>query len=129
MNTMYRCALAALALAAAWPLAAQPLSRNFPAAALRGTLLLQQPPQALLNNAPARLSPGAQIRDTHNLLVLSGALVNQPVLVHYIQDPDGLISRVWILTAAERAKQPWPVTADEQRSWVFDPLAQTWSKR
>ncbi|EHR73158.1 hypothetical protein BurJ1DRAFT_4365 [Burkholderiales bacterium JOSHI_001] len=125
---MLRCVLASMALAAAVPVAAQSVNRNFPATALRGELVLQQPPEALLNGVPARLSPGARIRGTNNLLVMSGAIVGQPYLVHYTLDDQGLVHLVWILSDAELAKKPWPVTLQQQKTWVFDPVGQTWSK-
>ena len=125
---MLRCVLALLALALALPATAQSVNRNFPATALRGELVLQQPPEALLNGVPARLSPGARIRGTNNLLVMSGAIVGQPYLVHYTLDDQGLVHLVWILSDAELANKPWPVTLQQQKTWVFDPVGQTWSK-
>jgi hypothetical protein len=125
---MLRCVLATLALATALPAAAQSVNRSFPANALRGELVMQQPPEALLNGVPARLSPGVKIRGTNNLLVMSGAIVGQPYLVHYTLDNAGLVHLVWILSDAELAKKPWPVTLQQQKTWVFDPVGQTWSK-
>ena len=125
---MLRCALAALVGLAAGSAAAQSVQRNFPATALRGELVVQQPPEALLNGVPARLSPGARIRGTNNLLVMSGAIAGQAYLVHYTLDDQGLVHQVWILSDAELAKKPWPVTLLQQKTWVFDPVGQTWSK-
>jgi hypothetical protein len=125
---MLRCVLASLALAVALPASAQSVTRNFPATALRGELVLQQPPEALLNGVPARLSPGARIRGTNNLLVMSGAIVGQPYLVHYTLDDQGQVHLVWLLSDTEAANKPWPVTLQQQKSWVFDPVGQTWSK-
>jgi hypothetical protein len=71
------------------------------AKALRGVLVVTQPPEILLNDQPARLSPGARIRGRNNLLVLSGALVGQPLQVRYLLDTSGLVHEVWILTDAE----------------------------
>ena len=51
-------ALLAMTLAAALPAAAQ-TPRPFPVNALRGDLLITQPPEVLINGRPARLSPGA----------------------------------------------------------------------
>lgn len=82
-----------------------PISAN----AQRGILRVVQPPEALLNGQPARLAPGARIRDRSNLLVVSGALLNQDVLVRYTVDTMGLIHEVWVLTDAEAA-QPAPAT-------------------
>lgn len=130
---MHRCAFlppalltAALLLAAA-PVAAQ-MQRPFPAHALRGELRITQPPEALLNGRAARLAPGARIRDQRNLGVLSGTLVGQTLLVHYTLDTQGLVHEVWVLTPAERARQPWPTTAAQAQAWTFNPAAQTWSR-
>ena len=120
-------ALFALTLAAALPAAAQ-TSRPFPANALRGELLITQPPEVLLNGRPARLSPGARIRDTQNMLQMSGALVGLPLRVHYTLEPSGGVHNVWILTPDEAARKPWPSTPEDAQRWVFNPAAQTWSK-
>ena len=119
--------LIALALAAALPAAAQ-TSRPFPANALRGDLLITQPPEVLLNGRPARLSPGARIRDPQNMLQMSGTLVGQRLRVHYTVEPSGGVHNVWILTPDEAARKPWPGTPEDAQRWVFNPAAQTWSK-
>jgi hypothetical protein len=128
---MFRCAmLAATALSVglgAAPAAAQ-VPRPFPASALRGELVVLQPPEVALNGRAARLAPGARIRGDNNLLQLSGALVNQRHTVNYTVDPSGLLLDVWILTPAERARQPWPTTPEQAAAWTFDPSAQFWSR-
>ena len=129
---MPRCALpAALAAAVALSIpftAAAQLQRPFPRDALRGEINFVAPPDVLLNGKPARLSPGARIVDAQNLLQLSGALVGQRLVVNYTRDAAGQPHQVWILTAAERAKQPWPATDEQARTWFFDPAAQVWSR-
>ena len=128
---MQRCAFVALAavlaLATTLPASAQ-VRRNFPAAALRGEMVMLQPPDLLLNGQPARLAPGARIRDGQNMLVLSGALVNTRLVVHYTVEAHGLLLDVWVLNPAELANQPWPRNAREAAIWSFDPVGQTWSK-
>jgi hypothetical protein len=130
MNTMIRCVsvlLTTFVLAGhAW--AQNVVQRGFPATALRGEISFGQPPEVLLNGQPARLSPAARIRGTNNLLVISGALMGQKAVVNYVIDPLGLVQDVWILTDAERAKQPWPTKAADARAWSFDPVAQIWTK-
>jgi hypothetical protein len=84
---------------------AQTQQRQFPAAARRGALQVTQPPEVLINGTPARLSPGARIRGSNNLLVMSASLVGMTVLVNYLRDTQGLIHEVWILSAAE-AQEP-----------------------
>ena len=128
---MPRCVLLAAALTAALALAlpaAAQVQRNFPATALRGTLEVTQPPEVLLNGAPARLAPGARIRGTDNLLQMSGRLLGQRYVVDYTLDIGGLVMDVWLLTPQEAARQPWPTTPAQAAAWRFDPLAQTWSR-
>jgi hypothetical protein len=129
---MPRCAL--LVIAATWLLLIQSASvqaqtqRSFPAQALRGELRITQPPEALMNGQAVRLAPGARIRDTRNMLAMSGALAGQPMVVNYTLDTLGLVLDVWVLNEIERARQPWPSTPAQSKSWVFDPSAQTWSR-
>ena len=97
-------ALAGLALAAAampWAASAQNLLRQFPAAALRGTLEVTAPPEVLINGQPARLSPGARIKNTNNALVMSASLVGNRLVVNYLRDPQGLVHEVWLLSPTE----------------------------
>jgi hypothetical protein len=90
---------------------AQMAPRTFPPKALRGTLVVAQPPDILLDGQPARLSPGSRIRGANNMLVLSGNLVNQQLTVNYTVEPNGLVHDVWILTDAETAEKR-PTAAD-----------------
>jgi hypothetical protein len=118
---------AVLALAAV-PAAAQ-APRVFPATALRGELVVEQGPQVRLNGQPARLAPGARIRDERNLVQLSNALAGQKLPVHYTLDTSGGLLDVWVLTPAELARRPWPTTVAQARAWRFDPSNQTWTPR
>ena len=125
---MLRCVLLIAALVALPLTAAAQLQRNFPATALRGELQLMQPPDALLNGRAARLAPGARIRSADNLLLTSGAAVGTRLMVHYTLDSYGLLLDVWVLTAAEAARKPWPMTPQQAQSWRFNADAQTWSR-
>ncbi len=127
---MNRCALVAtLAAALAWPVLAQ-TTRPFPATALRGVLQIVQPPDVRLNEQATRLAPGARIRGANNMLQLSGALVGQELLVHYTVEPtSGQVLNVWVLTPEEAARKPWPTTPQEAQQWLFNPAAQTWTRR
>ena len=80
---------------------AQDAVRPFPANSKRGTLQVTYPPEVLINGQNARLSPGARIRGTNNLLVLSGSLAGQSLPVHYVLDSQGMVHEVWILNATE----------------------------
>jgi hypothetical protein len=127
---MTRCvAVCILALCLSAGAYAQAVQRNFPSNALRGELTIRQPPEVVLNGQSARLAPGAKIRGQNNLLQMSGALIGQKLSVHYVIGPSGLVQDVWILTDAEQAKQPWPKTIREAKTWVFDPIAQVWTPR
>jgi hypothetical protein len=128
IHTMLRCValgLAALAVSTAVP--AQ-VPRLFPAQALRGVLTGSAPPDVLLNGKPARLAPGARIRNEENRFEVSGMLAGGKWVVHYTTDPGGQLLDIWILSASERANQPWPVTPAQAQSWQFDPAAQKWVK-
>ncbi len=87
--------------------------RNFPAAALRGEMVVLAPPGITMDGKADQLSPGARIRDTNNMLVLSGALVNQTLSVNYLRENMGLVHEVWILNS-EEIKQKRP---NSKRSW------------
>ena len=117
----------ALSMCASLPAAAQ-MPRNFPATALRGEIAAAQPPELLLNGRPARLSPGARIRDETNMLQVIGILAGRRVVVHYTVDIAGQIAEVWILTPAERAVRPWPTTPEQAATWTFDPVGQVWTR-
>jgi hypothetical protein len=117
--------LAGLVLAAAGVHAQSP--RNFPATALRGEVVVLQPPQIALNGRPARLAPGARIRSAGNMLQMSGELVGQRLAVHYTLDLAGDLLDVWVLTPQELARRPWPTTPQQAQAWRFDPASQTWS--
>jgi hypothetical protein len=125
---MLRRALAlAAALLLALPAAAQ-VQRNFPRNALRGAIVFGAAPEITLNGNPARLAPGARIRDANNMTIVPGAVLGGRFLVHYTMEMYGLVKDVWILTPDEAANRPWPTTPDEAQAWGFDPIAQVWVK-
>jgi hypothetical protein len=126
---MIRCVTLSTALLAAVTLATAQAPRSFPANALRGELVVTLPPEVALNGQPARLTPGARIRGGDNLLQMSGAIINQRLLVHYTLDTGGQLRDVWILNPAEAARRPWPATPQQAQAWLFNPDTQTWSPR
>ena len=110
--TLRRRAAGALALAAlASTLCASALAqfapRPFPPTAQRGAMVITNPPELVMNGRPDRLSPGARIRNTNNMLTLSGSLVGQNLLVNFVREPNGMVHDVWILTPDE-ARQVLP---------------------
>jgi hypothetical protein len=125
---MIRCASTlALALALALPAAAQ-VQRNFTNKALRGNIVFGTPPEVTLNGKPARLAPGARIRDANNLVLMSGTLVGGKAVVNYTTELEGMLLDVWILSPAEAARKPWPTSEKEAQAWQFNFDTQTWTK-
>jgi hypothetical protein len=125
---MLRCVSTLLiACTLALPAAAQ-MQRNFTAKALRGTVVFGTPPEVTLNGKPARLAPGARVRDENNLLLMPATLVGRKVVVNYTTEFEGMLLDVWMLTAAEANRKPWPTTEKEAQTWQFNPDAQAWTK-
>jgi hypothetical protein len=120
---------AALLIGAASIAQAQDLPlRRFPQTALRGVITFGEPPVVRLNDDWVRLSPGARIRGTNNLLVLSGTLTGVKAAVNYTLDNTGQLKDVWLLRDEEAARKPWPSTPQEAAQWNFDAGNQIWSK-
>jgi hypothetical protein len=78
--------------------------RAIPDDAKRGTVRPVREMVVEIDGAQARLSPGAQIRNTDNRILLPTALPPDPLLVKYLVDPAGMVHRIWILTPEEAAK-------------------------
>jgi hypothetical protein len=78
--------------------------RSIPDDAKRGQLRFVREMVVEIDGAQARLSPGAQIRNTDNRIILPSALPQDSLLVKYLADPSGQVHRVWILTQEEAAK-------------------------
>jgi hypothetical protein len=125
---MLRCAALGLALVATTCASLAQVPRLFPPTALRGELVGVAPPDVRLNGQPARLAPGARIRNEDNRFEVMGHLSGRTLVVHYTTDAGGQLLDIWILRPSERANQPWPTTPEQARRWTFDPVAQTWSR-
>jgi hypothetical protein len=78
--------------------------RSIPDEAKRGQLRYVREMIVEIDGATTRLSPGAQIRDIDNRILLPSALPQDRLLVKYVPDTSGLVHRVWILTQEEAAK-------------------------
>ena len=119
---MIRCVAAAvLGCALTLPLAAH-AQRTFTAKALRGEVVFGTPPEVTLNGKPARLAPGARIRDENNMLHLPASLVGRK------GELEGMLLDVWLLSRDEAARKPWPASEKEALAWRFNPDAQAWTK-
>jgi hypothetical protein len=131
MNTMFRCALAAIfTIAVAGfqaPVSAQ-TPRSFPATALRGVMVFGDLPSITLNGQPTRLAPGSRIRGADNMQVMPSAVAGVKLLVNYTIDLGGnSVKDVWILTPDEAAVR-WPRNPTEAQTWTYDPVARVWIK-
>ncbi len=100
---MNRWSLPLLAVLAAPALHAQVI-RSAPADVKPARLVVTAPPQITLDGQPDRLSPGARIRGTNGLMLLSGSVAGQTLPVVYRRDAAGLVHEVWVLTEDEYAK-------------------------
>ncbi|HET7774535.1 MAG TPA: hypothetical protein VFK82_11985 [Burkholderiaceae bacterium] len=62
-------------------------------------------PTVLLNGKPFKMAAGAKIFGANNLIVLHA---NLPVgaVVRYALNPNGEVRTIWILTDAEKARNP-----------------------
>ena len=80
--------------------------RRIPAAALKAEMVANGSYNVTLGDTAYALVPGSQVRDTNNRIVLPAAL-SGTFVVRVLFNFNGQISRIWILTAEERA-QPAP---------------------
>jgi hypothetical protein len=81
--------------------------RTIPPDAQIGTMRYLEMMQVELDGTKQTLAPGAQIRDGDNRLVLPASLQEREQVL-YLLDSTGLVYRVWILSAAEKAALPQP---------------------
>ena len=112
-------------LAASLPLATLPASaqttefkpavRSFPPAALRGEMVVVASSGITMDGKTERLSPGARIHGRNNMLIMTGALINQTLVVNYLRESAGQVHEVWILNS-EEAKLKRPNT-NTKASW------------
>lgn len=91
----------ALALALVSPALAQ--LRTIPEDARPGELRHVHDTVVEIDGQEQRLSPGAQIRDAENRLVLPASLSGKTE-VRYVLNASGLVHRVWILSVREKAE-------------------------
>lgn len=126
--------MAAAALAGLWPLAAsaqvdipRPQTQNeaaiggrtFPVGTLRGKFMVVDGNDIQLDGNPARLSPGARIRNQQNLVQTTGSLVGLLFLVNYTVDAAQLVKDVWILTPEEASAPREAMNAPFLNIWPF----------
>ena len=99
--------------------------RNFPEAALRGTLHIDASGQAHINDKAIQMAPGLRIFNPQNALVMRHSVLGQTFTVNYlIEKSTGWLITAWILSKAEVA-QPRPGSTDVQRNYQFESDATT----
>jgi hypothetical protein len=81
-------------------------ARNFPDAALRGTLTITAASDATLNGRAIRMAPGMRLFSPQNTLVMAHMVLGQTFKVNYLIEPStGMLQSAWILSQGE-ADQP-----------------------
>ena len=85
-------------------------ARNFPATALRGTLVVTGMYDAELNGKTIRMAPGMRLFSTSNALVPIHTAVGTSFTVNYVNETStGLLHTAWVLSPSEAAqKRPTP---------------------
>lgn len=86
-----------------------PSERNFPPNTKRGVLNMSQYPDVLIDGKTRNVAPGLRIYDDENLFVLPTYITGNYVIINYVEDSFGDVSKIWILTDAERKKVLPPV--------------------
>jgi hypothetical protein len=81
--------------------------RTLPADAKRGWIRPVAQMDVEIDGRKMQLSPGAQIRDANNLLIVPNSLPAAGALAKYLLDASNMVYRVWILSPQEAA-QPDP---------------------
>ena len=74
--------------------------RTLPAHAKLGKIRHVQEMVVQIDGKQARLAPGAQVRDTHNRILMPTA-IPAGSLIKYTLNAQGEVAAVWILTAQE----------------------------
>ena len=81
--------------------------RTIPDTAKRGEMRHVQEMIVAIDGDMQRLSPGAQIRDATNRIIVPSAIPSGS-LVKYLMNEAGQVHRVWILSAEEAAQRDKP---------------------
>ena len=127
--------LGALVLTALWtagPLAIAPAAaqgtvqgsmsgmRNFPDAALRGSLVITGASDAEINGRTIRMAPGMRLFSPQNTLVMMHTIKGQQFTVNYlIENSTGMLISAWILSNSEAA-QPRKGSDTVLRNYRFE---------
>ena len=125
--TLWLAALCAAAALTGAPAAAQGTvqgsmggMRNFPDAALRGSLVITAASEAEINGRTVRMAPGMRLFSPQNTLVMMHTVLGQQFTVNYlIEKSTGMLLTAWILSNAEAA-QKRAGSDSVQRNFTFE---------
>jgi len=90
-------------------LAQIPAERNFPENTRRGVLNMSKYPDVLINGKAVNTAPGLRIYDDENLFVSPTQITGNYIIINYLEDNFGDVSKIWVLTDTERKKTLPPV--------------------
>lgn len=80
--------------------------RNFPDAALRGTLVVTALYDAELNGKTIRMAPGVRLLSPQNALLPIHTAIGKPLTVNYVNETStGMLLTAWILSPSEAAQK------------------------
>jgi hypothetical protein len=96
--------LALLSALLAAPALAQFRTPPIPAESARGVIRHLNGMTVAVDQRPARLAPGAQIRNQANLIIVPTAIPPNGAWADYTLNADGEIFRAWLLTPDELAR-------------------------
>ncbi len=90
-------------------LTAAAFERIFPEDVKRGSMSIEGGQNLRINGKPRTFSGAIQIRNSENMIQVSGAISGNAIPVYYTENQQGDIHRVWILNEEEiRRKAPLP---------------------
>ena len=94
--------------------------RNFPDAALRGSLVITGASDAEINGNAIRMAPGMRLFSPQNTLVMMHTVKGQQFTVNYlIENSTGMLISAWILSNSEAA-QPRKGSDTVLRNYRFE---------
>ena len=94
--------------------------RNFPDAALRGSLVITGASDAEINGRAIRMAPGMRLFSPQNTLVMMHTVKGQQFTVNYlIENSTGMLISAWILSNSEAA-QPRKGSDAVQHNYRFE---------
>jgi hypothetical protein len=79
--------------------------RPFPAHAKRGLMTPAYHPDIIIDGKTRRLAPAARIFNQDNLIEMPASLRGKNIVVNYVEDREGMIVNVWMLTPEEAGRR------------------------